>query len=321
MGDPSVRVLRPGLLTVVQDAGRPGFEALGIPRGGALDLYAYVWANRLAGNEQNAAILEATLLGPAVEISRGSRVATTGASEVLLNGRLQPTWASFWAPEGAMVSVQQIAGARAYLAFRGGIAVEPVLGSRSTNLEAGFGGHEGRALRLGDVLPIGESPALDERSTIARHTAPPVQWSPIEVRVVLGPRQDAFPEEAVSLLLASPFRVSPQSNHMGLRLDGPRVPAPSRGTRISEPMPVGGVQITPDGQPIVLLNGRGTIGGYPLLATVVSTDLWRLGQARLGDQIRFQAVSAGEAQAIARAAHADLMDGRAIEIRPGGPGG
>jgi allophanate hydrolase subunit 2 len=140
-----------------------------------------------------------------------------------------------------------------------------------------------------------------------RHPNPPSPSRAVDVHVVAGPRDEEFPPDALETLCDAPFRVAPRSNHMGLRLEGPSIPTVSRrGTRVSEPMPIGGVQITPSGGPIVLLNARGTIGGYPLLATVVSVDVWNLGQARVGDEVRFQAVSVEEAQALTREARARL---------------
>lgn len=297
----ALAIIEPGLQTTVQDRGRFGWEALGIPRGGAVDYYAYAWANRLAHNPADAAALQATLLGPTLTVSTGCWLATTGADSITVDGREYPGWAGFWIGAGSTVEVKRVTGARAYVAVSGGIAVEPVLGSRSTDLESGFGGFEGRALRAGDVIDIGQSPrASYVRGQSLEHPHPPRLERPLSVRVVEGPRNDEFPPGAAGVFFGSGFQVSPQSNHMGLRLLGPTVPAPPRGTRISEPMPVGGIQVTPGGQPIVLLNARGTIGGYPLLATVITADVWRLGQLRPGDTVRFQAVTVEEGQALTR---------------------
>lgn len=301
--------MTPGLLTSVQDRGRSGWEEFGIPGGGARDLYAYVWANRLAANPPGQAVLEATLLGPTVIVSHAAWIATTGARSVLVNGRRYPSWTGFWVDAGSTVAMNQSAGARAYLTVHGGIAVEPVLGSRSTDLESRFGGYGGRALAAGDVLPLGPAHGLGyARQEMLQHPRPPQLRCPVRARAVRGPRDDDFPPEGYEALTAGTYRVSSRSNHIGIRLEGEGIPTASRGTRISEPMPVGGVQVTPEGQPVILLNARGTIGGYPLMVTVCSTDLWHLGQARPGDDVAFQLVSVHEAQMIRREAFRDLQN-------------
>jgi antagonist of KipI len=307
LGSTSIRVLEPGLLTTVQDRGRPDAEPLGIPAGGALDFYAHTWANILAGNQADAAVLEATLAGPALAVSEDCWIATTGAAEVSVEGRPCPSWAGFWVRAEAVIRLGKTERTRSYFGIHGGIDVQLVLGSRSTDLASGFGGYEGRALRPDDVLAVGEClPLTYPRSAMLQHPFPPAGSDPVVVRVVLGPHDDAFSREAMSTMLGSSYIVSPRSNRMGLRLEGPVVPTSARASRISEAMPMGGIQIPPDGQPIVLLNDRGTLGGYPVLATVITSDIWRLGQARPGDIIRFQAVSVDAAQAIVRQRLAEL---------------
>ncbi|MBV9280293.1 MAG: biotin-dependent carboxyltransferase family protein [Chloroflexi bacterium] len=315
---PSLRIVKPGLLTTVQDRGRSGWEAYGVPQGGARDLRAYLWANRLAANPPGAAVLEAVLLGPTVSVTEPCWLATAGAAAVTVDGSKRPGWAGFWVRAGAAVSLERLVGARAYLAVHGGIDVEPVLGSRSTDLESGFGGHEGRALRAGDVLRIGAADGAPYAGReVLRHPRPPEPRSPLTVRAVRGPRDGDFPEEARNALFAADYIVSSRSNHVGLRLDGPPIPTSSRGGRISEPMPVGGVQVTPAGQAVILLNARGTIGGYPLLATVCTPELWLLGQARPNDTVRFELVSVELAQAIAREAfHALLAEQPVRDLLP-----
>lgn len=301
-----LHVAQAGLLTVVQDRGRFGWEGLGIPRGGAVDWYAAAWANRLAQNPLHLALLEAALLGPVLEMSQDTWIATTGAS-VTVDGQPRPPWAGFLVRAGSTVSIKTVQRVRAYLAVHSGIAVPEVLGSRSTNLESGFGGFEGRALRAGDELPVGDLPLPDFGSGQALgHPNPPPVLQDSAIRVVPGPHEVDFPADAKAVFYGSVFRVSPQSNHMGVRLDGPAIPAPPRGSRISEPMPIGGIQITPAGQAIALLRARGTIGGYPLLATIITRDTWTMGQMRPGQEVRFEAVGVERAQALARDAYAEL---------------
>ncbi len=297
MNERYLHIDHPGLLATVQDRGRFGWEHVGIARGGAADLPSYLWANRLALNDDDASVLEMTLVGVRVTPSTNCWVATTGAVEIRVDGAERPSWAGFWLHAGSVLEVKKLDGARAYLALNGGIQVEPVLGSRSTNLESGFGGFEGRALRREDRLPLMPAVVHFGPRSVLRHPHPPRYAPPVVACVVLGPRQEAFGPEAPTVFLNSRFRISPRSNHVGLRLDGTPIPTAPRGTRISEPMPIGGVQVTPAGQPIILLGGRGTIGGYPLLATVTTRSVWALGQGRPGDEVHFQQVAPAEARA------------------------
>jgi biotin-dependent carboxylase-like uncharacterized protein len=310
---PGLTVIQPGLLTVVQDRGRFGLEALGIPRAGAIDWAAAVWANLLALNSPEAAVLEATLLGPIFTPGADCWLATAGAA-VTVDGRAYPPWAGFRVPAGAVVSIARIERTRAYLAVHGGIAVEPVLGSRSTDLDSNFGGFRGRAIQAGDILPVvGVLPEGRSTGECLRRADPVPSQSPTIIHVVPGPHADSFPPEAAATLYGGTYRVSPQSSHMAARLDGPAIPAPGRGTRISEPMPVGGIQVTPAGQPIALLKARGTIGGYPLLATIITPDTWEIGQVRPGGVVSFHRVTIEEGQELTRLAYAALH-GAAPEV-------
>jgi len=234
-------------------------------------------------------------------------MATTGAASVTIDGRRYPGWSGFVVRAGAVLSLDELEGARAYLAIQGGIDVPPVLGSRSTDLESGFGGHQGRRLVRGDRLRIGVGTRHMAPGMRLRHPSPPAVQHPLLTRVVLGPRAQEFSRQARSTLLSAGYRMSPRSNHIGIRLDGPAIEAAPRGSRVSEPMPVGGIQVTPAGQPVILLNARGTIGGYALIATVVSSDVWKLGQLRPGDTVRFEDVSLAEAREIGLDAYRELQ--------------
>jgi biotin-dependent carboxylase-like uncharacterized protein len=304
--NPTMRIVEAGLLTIIQDRGRFGWEALGISRGGSVDQVASSFANRLALNGPDVALIEATLLGPTVSMSCDSWIATTGA-RVTVDGEPRPAWAGFCVRAGATVSIKAIESARGYLAIHGGLEVPPILGSRATDLESGFGGYEGRALRAGDEIPVALSDVPDmDHDLILRLPEVPRRQSTAVIRVVPGPHEADFSVEAAQAFYEHTYRVSPQSSHMAVRLDGPPIPAPPRGHRISEPMPVGGIQITPAGQPIALLPGRGTIGGYPLLATIITPDTWALGQVRPGRQVRFEPVTVQVAQELTRQAYAEL---------------
>lgn len=313
---PVLRVVEAGLQTTVQDGGRVGREHMGIARGGALDHLAYGWANALAGNSAGEAVLECLLRGVTVAPSADVWIASAGAADVTVNGRPFPAWAGFRVPAGGELRLGRAAGARAYLAVRGGIDVAPVLGSRSTNLEAGFGGFQGRALRLGDEIPVGSAGGeVKPGDEIWRCPRPQAAISPMRVRVIAGPLADAWSGEARRWLATTEFTVQPDSNHMGIRLGGQQLASPPAGGEVSQPMPVGAVQITPAGQPVVLMRSRGTVGGYPVPATVASADLWLLAQARPGAIVRFEETS--RAEAVAAAQPASFVPHR-IALRRGG---
>ena len=297
--DSSVQVVSPGLLTTVQDLGRPGRMRHGIGREGALDRAALMLGNRLVGNESDAAGLEITLVGPRLRFAAEAVVAVTGADlGATLEGQVLPRWQSVRVPAGGEVAFEPGRaaghGARAYLCVAGGIDVPVVLGSRSTYLAIGIGGHEGRALRSGDSLSIGQ-PSAPVDALLRRRLAWPPPDYPVETiaRVVLGPQDDRFTTESIRLLLSEPYRASARSDRMGLRLeDGPPLEHRDGADLISEGIVPGSIQVPGDARPIVLLHAAATAGGYPKVATVIGADLDRLGQVRPGDRVRFLAISA-----------------------------
>ncbi|MDW7712189.1 MAG: biotin-dependent carboxyltransferase family protein [Deferrisomatales bacterium] len=294
-------VLAPGAFTTVQDRGRFGYQQMGVPVSGALDPYASQVANLLVGNEPGAAVLEATVLGPRLEVRAGADVAVAGADMgVRLNGKEVSAWRSLRVGPGDVLELQQVrSGCRAYLAVSGGIDVPLVMGSRSTYVGGRVGGFQGRPLREGDLLSMAVGPML---------TAPrelPARWVPdypgeVTLRAVRGPQDDAF-GEGLERLFGTPYLVTAKADRMGYRLQGPPVPLRPGWPRsiVSEPSVPGGVQIPPDEQPIVLLVEQ-TVGGYAKAATVVSVDLGRLAQATPGDTVRFEEVSLAAAHALYR---------------------
>lgn len=274
-----VEVLESGALTTVQDLGRPGHAHLGVPRSGALDQPALGLANRLVGNDEDAACLETTLTGLTLRLPTAAVVAVTGAlCAVYVDGRAAPWGSAFRVPDGATLRVGRAdAGVRSVVAFSGGIAVPPVLGSRSTDLLSGLGP---APLREGDVLPLG---------TPQRPPAPldtPVMFRAAEVlRVLPGPRDDWFTPASVAALDGASCTVSPASNRIGLRLQGPALVRSRPDELLSEPMLLGAVQVPPDGQPVILLNDHATTGGYPVVGVVRRADLAACAQLRPGDPI------------------------------------
>ncbi len=286
----AVEVLEPGLQTSVQDLGRPGYGRLGIAPGGAADRAALTAGNRLVRNPDGAAGLEMTLAGPRLRFLRPGRIAITGADlGACLNGMRVPVGARRVVGPGDELAFAegQGSGVRAYLCMVGGIDVPVQLGSRSADLTAGFGGFEGRALRAGDRLQVG-----DERAEAVFRHLPEVSSGGNVIRVVRGPQVERFDEAAWRTFFSREFTVSSQSNRLGARLEGPAILSVGGADIISEGIVTGAIQITGEGQPIVMLPARATIGGYPKIATVIAADLDRLGQLRPGQRIRFEDVTA-----------------------------
>lgn len=284
----SIEVLAPGLLTTVQDRGRAGWRHLGVGVAGALDAYAHALANLLVGNAPDAAALELTLAGPRLRFDRPVEIALCGADvDARCDGSTLPRARPLRLREGSELALGACrAGARAYLAVAGGIAVAPVLGSRSTDLRGGFGGVEGRALRSGDVLPLGGSPRCDvDAIEIAPWWIDDAPGGDPRGTVRVLPGADATaPADA---LYAHAWKVSAASNRQGLRLEGAALEVAHRGERVSAPVAPGSVQLPPDGHPIVLLADAQTHGGYPRIGHVIRADRPRLAQLRPGDRLRF----------------------------------
>ncbi len=306
----SIEVLRPGLLTTVQDRGRHGYQKFGVPVGGAMDEVALRAGNVLVGNPQDAAALEVTALGPQLRFLQDAVVALTGAEvEADLDGRPVPRYRSFRVRARQLLDVRACTrGLRAYLAVAGGLDVPVLLGSRSTCLMARFGGLGGRALRAGDVLATG--PPSAPLAELAGRELPepwrPRHGAPVTLRVVLGPQDDAFTEAGRRTFLESEYRVSPHADRMGYRLEGPVIAHAGPADILSDWIPPGAVQVPGDGRPIILLADRQTTGGYAKIATVITPDIGRVAQLRPGESLAFRAVSVTEAQHIARALEADL---------------
>lgn len=330
----SLRVITPGMLTTVQDLGRYGYERFGLGVAGALDDCALRWANLLAGNLPRTAAIEATLLGPTLVYEGDAPLvaALTGAEcGATLNRSPLAAWRGFLLRPGdalALSACQQ--GARTYLAVRGGIATAPALGSRSTDLLGHLGGMGGRALRAGDLVPVAASgpiAAPDSPAEVADQPVHPLLALPADLvpryegeaklRVVLGPQDDRFSDETLATFGSAAYTVTPQTDRMGMRLAGPALafrPGSPGADILSEGIVTGAIQVPGHGQPIILLAGHQTTGGYAKIATVIGADLWRLGQARPGDCVRFQVVAVAEAQEARRAYHASFDPARLVAL-------
>ena len=284
----ALRVIKPGMLTTVQDAGRWGYQSRGVPVAGPMDSYSFRLANALVGNDRAAAGLEITLLGPELEFETERVVAVTGAEfDLTLDGRPVPMEAPFLvSAESHFRFGARRRGARAYLAIAGGIATPPVLGSRATHLISTMGGFEGRALRAGDRLLLGD--ATGTRSTQpASPREVPLPDGEARVRVLAGPQADYFSADSLDVLQSAPYVIGRQSDRMGFRLEGPRLTHARGADIISDATPLGVLQVPASGQPILLMADRQTTGGYTVIATVITADLPLAGQLAPGDNIAF----------------------------------
>jgi biotin-dependent carboxylase-like uncharacterized protein len=288
-----IRVRKPGLLTTVQDLGRPGLAHLGVPTAGAADRRAFGLANRLVGNRPGAAALEITLAGPELELEAGGWIALTGGRVTAhLDGRPVPMDMAVRADPGQVLRVGSVtSGLRAYLAVRGGIDVPPVLGSRSTDTLAPVGPPR---LEQGARLPVGDLAGGDPFRRVA--PTPPVDPEPV-LRTVRGPRDEVFTHDAVRGLIGAAWTVTSDSDRAGVRLDGPVLERRRRVELASEGMVEGSLQVPPDGHPILFLANHPTTGGYPVIAVVVGADLSLAAQARPGTRMRFRFVSLTAARA------------------------
>lgn len=327
MSETTIRVISPGLLTTVQDLGRNGQARFGVAPGGALDRAALILGNRLLSNAPGEAALEITLVGPALRFEGAVNVAITGADlGATVDGRPVPLWTPIAVHAGSDLRFDPepaALGARAYLCVAGGIDIEPVLGSRSTDLLGRFGGWRGRPLVADDSLPVGE-PVLPPEVVLRRRLVAPPPRMPRDpvARVVRGPQWDRFTAAGQTTFLGSEYAVSPQSNRQGIRLSGPPIEHTLGADVVSEGITLGGVQVPGDGLPIVLLAARQTVGGYTKIATVAGADLDLLGQLRPTDSLRFAEVSIAEARAAFLAYRAGLgPDAVTEEPRQFGGGG
>jgi antagonist of KipI len=302
-----IRIVEPGPLTTVQDRGRFRQLRHGIPPSGPVDRRAFIIANRLVGNDETAAGLECTYMGPRFEVERPCAIAVTGApAPVTVNKEPAPSWATIVLRAGDQVRIgAPKAGVFSYVAFAGGIDVPLVLGSRATYMKGRLGGLEGRALRSDDVLQLRPTSSAPRMLTVDRRHVPDLASEP-EIRVVLGPQAERFTEDGIAALLGSAYEMLPQSDRMGARLRGPRIGHVRGHDVISDGIPLGGIQVPGDGQPIVLLVDRQSTGGYTKVATVCSIDIARLGQVKPGHRLTFRAIDVAEAHRLLREEAASL---------------
>ncbi len=303
----SITIVKPGLFTTIQDAGRYGYQHLGVPVSGAMDIRAHRLANLIAGNTADQATLECTLMGPTLQFSQACCIALSGADmDAHLNGQAIPNNRPIIIRAGDTLALKQAKhGVRTYLAIYGGFACEPVMGSTSTYIRGGFGGYEGRALQANDILtpqtPLTDTAKLDTLSEQLWDQqlylpAPWVYQAKATLRAIRGPQAVLFTEEAVAAFFSAEYRIDPQSDRMGYRLSGPTLDLAAPTQILSEAASFGSIQVPADGQPIVLMADRQTTGGYPKIAHVCTVDLPQIAQAAPGQTLSFRPITLEQAQ-------------------------
>ncbi len=299
-----IHIIAPGMFTTVQDLGRYGYGPLGVSPSGAADPISLRIGNLLVGNPESAPALEMTLLGGKFLFPDGALVALTGSD---FGASIPMYTATVIAPGGRVDTGPTKSGARAYLCVHGGIATKPLLGSASTHILSGLGGFEGRPLRKGDVLPVGAAHEVRPR-TIAPDALAKLEPRKL-LRATVAPQTAWFSIESRRLFYQTTWRVTEESNRMGLRLDGPELETPQRGQMISEGVSLGAIQIPAGGRPIILFVEQQTTGGYPKIANIISADLASVGQLRPRDEIRFEQVTPEPARALIREQEEILRSG------------
>lgn len=299
-----IEVLTTGLLNTVQDLGRKGFLSIGVSPSGAMDRPALEFANLLLRNEPMAAAIEVAFFPFRARVHADTHVAVTGADcDVVIGGLTYPSWWAMPVRQGETIALNgPRAGARAYLAFSGGIDVPPILGSRATDVKSGFGGFNGGGLSRGDHLPLGppaESPPLPPGGIGAARTGRPLdrghRQGPIEIRVLPAAEYDFFTPESREALVSSDWSVTTDANRMGYRLSGVGFSLVKPLELMSHGIVPGTIQVPRSGQPIIQLADANTCGGYPKIAVVIDADLPCLAQAPVGATLRFVLTSAADA--------------------------
>jgi biotin-dependent carboxylase-like uncharacterized protein len=293
-------VMRPGIFSSLQDLGRQGYHSLGITSGGAMDRHAYSWANQLCGNSQSAICIEILVGGLELQAEIATQIAITGAEvPVSINGQAVATWCNHRVQAGDRITLGYAnGGCRAYLAVAGGIEAPLIFGSASTVVRECLGGlnGDGKPLQRGDTLPCQASSGTVQQSTPQQYIT---QFTDkvTEVRMVLGYQHHQFSASQLALFFASVYSISQNSDRMGYRLEGPAI-VPPQTAMLSEGICLGAVQLPADGQPIILLNDRQTIGGYPKLGSVLSVDINKLAQLMPGKKLRFVPMDIKQASSI-----------------------
>ncbi|MRX74123.1 5-oxoprolinase/urea amidolyase family protein [Bacillus lacus] len=310
-----IKIIRPGLLTSIQDLGRYGYQKYGVIASGAMDQLSHRIANLLAGNDENEPAIEITLMGPLIEFQVDAFISICGGDlSPSIDGKPVRTWRLLFVKSGSRLSFgAPVSGSRAYLAVSGGLSIEKVMNSRSTYLRAEIGGYEGRPLEQGDILKTRNSSSISPRAaehlmgkasgksfaemewTVAPEFLPALHGR-TSIRVLKGRQHHLFSESSRKAFFSEHFAVTPQSDRMGSRLKGASLELSKPQELISEAVSFGTIQVPAEGNPIVLLADRQTTGGYPKIGQIASVDLPVFAQTKPGDEILFREISHEEAQ-------------------------
>ncbi len=297
----TLEILHGGTFTTIQDLGRKGYQRFGMPTAGAMDTTSLRMANRLVQNDEGQACLEITLIGLRLLVLRDIMIAITGGDLMpRVNGSPLPLWQTVSIPRDSEISFTGVRnGIRSYLAVAGGIQVPEIMGSKSTYIRGGIGGLEGKALTKGYRLHIGpQNPRLPlcklKEEFIPRYGR---EW---KTRVIMGPQDDYFSKKGIETFISSEYTITPESDRMGYRLQGPVIEHRRGADIISDATCLGSVQVPGHGLPIILFADRQTTGGYPKIATAISVDVYDLGQAKPGDSVRFSPIRIVQAREVRR---------------------
>ncbi len=297
----ALEILHGGTFTTIQDLGRRGYQRFGMPTAGAMDITSLRMANRLVHNDEGQACLEITFVGLRLLVLRDLVIAVTGGNLMpKMNGSPLPMWQAVSIPRDSEISFTGVRnGIRSYLAVAGGIQVPEIMGSKSTYIRGGIGGLEGKALTKGDRLHIGpQNPRLPlcklKEEFIPRYGR---EW---KTRVIMGPQDDYFSKKGIETFISSEYTITPESDRMGYRLQGPVIEHRRGADIISDATCLGSVQVPGHGLPIILFADRQTTGGYPKIATAISADVYDLGQAKPGDSVRFSPIRIVQAREVRR---------------------
>lgn len=305
----SIQIINPGALTTVQDYGRIGYGEIGFSPSGAVDTKAMEIANCLVGNEIGEGVLECTLFGPTIHFTQDNVIAVTGADmNPKVNDREIPmnTAVSVKAGEDLVLAFAR-KGCRSYIAFAGGLEIKECFGSKSTNIKCAIGGYHGRPLKATDeiafVKPTSKLPDMEKRT----YPYSDADASPKIIRVVMGPQDDYFTEEGLHTFETGRYQLTNDSNRMACKLSGPIIASKQATDIISDGISLGSIQVSSNGQPIIMLADRQTTGGYAKIGTVISTDIPRIAQCKPGDEIRFQRITLKKAHKLYKNNRRDII--------------
>lgn len=297
-----IEILQSGLYTSVQDFGRIGYQDAGFSVCGAMDKKSLSIGNLLVDNQEDEAGLEITLIGPKIKFTEENFISITGGDlNPKINGEKVSMYKALLVKKNDILSFEdsQI-GARAYIAFCGGLKIDKVMGSKSTNVKCSLGGYKGRTLKDGDFIEFSSPKVYLENYLSRKLDFKLEEEKEIVLRVILGPQDDAFTENGIYTFLNEKYEVTKEFDRMGCRLDGPIIEHKTSADIISDGIVLGSIQVPSHGKPIIMLSDRQTTGGYTKIATVISVDIGKLAQRKTGDKIRFEEISLEKAQQIYR---------------------